>query len=354
MKPQQALLLTLWCLLPISVQAQLSYQSRIYDGGMTISADRQDIRLSVFPSAQFFLSPNFSIGGHLQANGSFDQGLQLIMAEPEIRWHFNPAHPSTNWFAFSSGRVGVYSNNENIRIPFELRSGIGLLQHLGGGSVWESKLFALFRRQGGNQFLEHPTFTFQNRLVFHRVSAGEQDSGPVVPVSQKGALMIGGTTFTANFTQTFIADAIDVNLSPSVGYFLSDHVLVGMQLSFGYGSIWSTPTTIDKFRVTTLNWGFTPFTRWYPGNPLSHMRPFAAVRMQWSYGQSNAHPSGPANFPVKTHFYNQVVQVGGGVDIFVAEQVALEIGLFLGRSAPNERTYGNFSMGFQYFLAGQE
>ncbi|MCB0628287.1 MAG: hypothetical protein KDD15_01100, partial [Lewinella sp.] len=142
-----------------SLQAQLSRFSRIYSGGGSMSADNSDIRLSATPATQYFLGRKVSFGGQMQINGSFNRGLQLVVAEPELRFYFNPDHFRTQWFAFSRGHFGVYTKeSEQLDIPFILSGGLGILAHLGDGLVWESTFYVSFHQEPVSSFFEYPAF----------------------------------------------------------------------------------------------------------------------------------------------------------------------------------------------------
>jgi hypothetical protein len=343
-------LLVLFLFPAAGLQAQLTPTSRIYNGYASGSLRASDLRLTLYPSAQYFVGKHLSAGGFLQVSGSLNNGLQLVIAEPEMRFYLNPDHPKNNWFVFAGTRLGIYNkDDENLNIPFQLRSGLGALTHIADGLSIESKLFSTFQRQGSAALFERPRISLNSYLVFYRARKQAPAAEGLKSATGKGNWMIGGSGFGGEYSTTTDLKSFFFQVNPSVGYFLAQQFLVGMRLPISY-SILSTDAVFSSFeRIENFSWTYIPFLRFYTGSAGQRVKPFAELRSRFYYRKQITTLTG-VNEPEKAQDRDGSAQIGGGVDLFVSSCAAVEIGLFAGKNFDEGKLYGSLNIGFQYFL----
>lgn len=342
-------LLLIFILLSSTIHAQLSPSSRIYGGYMGASFRENSTNLTLYPYAQYFLSRHFSAGGFLQVSGNLSNGVQLITATPELRYYFNPDDPKVNWFVYGTALAGIYNkDNENLRIPFRMNTGIGILAPIAQGFGIESKLYVSFLRQTGADLFDRPMFGLSSYLIFYR-SKKTSESVESATTPGKGSWMVTGSSFSGDYSTLTNLRSFNLQLAPSAGYFLSDRFMLGMQLPLSY-SILSTNANFSFFRkIQNFSWTFIPFVRYYTNTNGQKARPFVEMRSRLNYRKEITTLSGQGGNE-KYNSYDGSAHLGGGVDLFVTPWAALEMGLFLGKNLQEGDVYGTLNIGFQYFL----
>lgn len=302
------------------------------------------------PGIHFLLSRKFSLGSQFHVNGSFTKGLQLVLAEPEMRLYLNPNHPKSNWFIFTSTRFTAYDQMD-ADVPFQLKSGVGLHTHLAPGLTWQSRLFATFQSNGLERFFEHPDFYLDNKLVYFQTAQRRHNKYEILPRIGRGRWMIGGSSFGFNRESQFAITSFTAQFLPMIGHFFSDRLLVGVRLPFSYTSVrtdFLLSTFDQNIKLVNLNWGTSPLLRFYMGRKSLTLQPFAEARLNLNYSRSSFRQ--PGTEPQLTHQHSRELLLGGGIDLFLTDHVAFEAGLFLGKNLDLNFSIVQLGAGFQYFL----
>ncbi len=151
--------------------------------------------------------------------------------------------------------------------------------------------------------------------------------------TEKGNLLIGGTAgFSAQFND--FNDIFSMNLSPGIGFFIEDGIVIGGNMGFGY-------TKIDE--STGTSFGLIPFGRYYfnrGGSPAFFLQAKAGFIVNRTENNFNSNTS-----------FGGVFGAGPGMAIFLSDQIAIEGILDLVRYAGDFRyTDLAFRFGVQAYL----
>jgi len=157
-------------------------------------------------------------------------------------------------------------------------------------------------------------------ILFNTISAFSQ--------TDQGNILVGGSTnlgfnfgtfkTETNGSQTQGTQKItNFNISPSVGYFLIDHLVVGISLPFS-----SSTNKLNNSKSTDNSIVISPFTRYYFTE--SNIKPF--LQAQVGFGSNkNKFESDFSNFESTSNLFNYGIL--GGVAIFINDYIALDLGI---------------------------
>lgn len=155
----------------------------------------------------------------------------------------------------------------------------------------------------------------------------------------KGNWMVGGSGSFTNYKSTFQSGNSEItqtgsalNISPNLGYFILDNVVLGSIVSFNF----SNPSGDNN---NSQGYGLSPFIRYYFRKSDKMINPFLQTGYGFSKGKSD---SGGSN---KSSGYS----IKGGSAIFLNSSVALELSLNYDSSKFNsDVTSNNFTVGIGF------
>jgi len=149
--------------------------------------------------------------------------------------------------------------------------------------------------------------------------------------TEKGKILVSGASdFSLMFGKDKMKDdnnsadggkSMNFNLNTQVGYFLMDNLAVGAGLGFDYSSYTAAGDNPDKTKNSSVM--LYPFAKYYfmSGN----MRPFLTAGVGFG---SRKYVSDPDQGETVTTKYGLMgYNIGGGVAIFVTDNVAFDLGL---------------------------
>ncbi|PHN02658.1 outer membrane beta-barrel protein [Flavilitoribacter nigricans] len=329
-----------------TVSAQLSTNDQLWNGGLSLFHMDSRTTFQANPSVQHFLSPRFSIGGQLGLNGSTRNGLENILLAPEMRYYLNPEAKGTNWFLSLSSPLEIYENGSLVSKPeFQLQPGLGSITPLNGGLALESNLSFNFRHFGSNSFFEKPRMKFELGFVHLARSNSDSDeaSGPRLG---RGSWLLGGQLINAEYANFSAIENFSIGIAPSAGYFLTDRLVAGMDLSLTYNYL-KTDFTIAETNIHSRTFGLSvnPFLRYYTARPDNKIQPYLELRAGLNYQQIHTETGNADPLQISRSFS---AGLGGGVNIFINRNTALELGLNLG-VRDGQPQFG-FQTGLKFFL----
>ncbi len=172
---------------------------------------------------------------------------------------------------------------------------------------------------------------------------------------KKGTVLISGVSNVSGSSSSFSesdndASLLSFNLSPSVGYFVFDNLVIGLSYDLQFDrekkevsfstylpDMTFTRETMDqKVRVMVNSLSF--FTRYYFGE--RQVKPYLGLEAGYgvvSVSTVNYIPSRFGNENPIPEDDNLVLgAISGGVNIFVSKNAAIDASLFYGRSYPNK------------------
>lgn len=350
MKQLNSLLLTCFLLCSFALSAQISTNSQIWKGGLTLNANENGAGLYANPSVLHFLSPKFALGGQLEMLGDYDEGINKIFLAPEIRYYFNPEAQRTNWFAGLGSRIEAYSKEDNSSTShLQIKPTIGNNLNLGGGLALENKLTTTFQGHNIDDFFQDPMLELSSSFVFLRDPLQEAEGQAVLPAIRQGSWMFGGDLLRASYHDLSAIRNLEISLSPSIGYFVSDRLLAGADLSLFYGHL-KTDFTLAEQNFTRRSFGasISPYIRYYTAQTDKRVQPYLELRGNFGYTENilQGAGAGPSSFS-----RNVSASIGGGVDIFLTKNIALEAGLTLSRDFQNNNHQVGLQLGLKYFFS---
>lgn len=152
----------------------------------------------------------------------------------------------------------------------------------------------------------------------------------------QGSWLIGGTAGFNSSSQNDVSISV-INISPMAGYFFTDNLAAGAQISF---------TSFGGDFAEGSNFGIGPFVRYYFNNAGS-ARFFGQGAIAYSIFDPGGNADSSSNF---------AWEIGPGVDFFLNEHVALELFLGFGQDkeedAEESTTNIGFNIGVAAFLGG--
>ncbi|RZK66040.1 MAG: PorT family protein [Pedobacter sp.] len=118
------------------------------------------------------------------------------------------------------------------------------------------------------------------------------------------------------------------NLTPSVGYFISNGLLIGaglpLSLSTGrYYRVMYPDPNVNQVNSTSISYGLSPFIRYYIGS--AKLRPYVGVG--YNYGLTHNKRTVSSTLLDKSKGHYSVVMPTIGAAYFVSQNVALSAGL---------------------------
>lgn len=349
MKIFNPLFFALFLLLSSSLSAQLSSNSQIWNGGLKLDGNSDGVGLYANPSAMHFLSPNFAVGGQLQVLGDYSEGIHKILLSPEIRYYFNPRQKKVNWFAGLGSRIEAYHNPEvSSSSGFQLIPSIGNNVSLGKGLTLENKLSVAFDGNGIDDFFRDPLLEFSSSFVYVRNPLQQDDDQPMLSAVRKGSWMFSGSWLNGTYRNFSSVRNLEFSFSPSLGYFISDRLLLGADLAINYGHL-KTDFTLEEqnFTRSLFSASLSPYLRYYTAKSENKVQPYFELRGNLLYTENIQKGMGAGPSTINRSFTGSI---GGGVDIFLSNNVALEVGLNLSRDFQAERTQVGLQLGLKYFL----
>ena len=144
----------------------------------------------------------------------------------------------------------------------------------------------------------------------------------------KGTYLLGATQDITSGSWT------DISISPSVGYFLTDDIAVG--LGFSYSSDDDNGDLSMEGQTITTNMSFAPFLRYYLNDML-----FATGGFDLSSGTTTFNEEGES--PLETSNSGFGLHLGAGLSLMWGERVAVEPALLLQTSSSSTKI-GNLTV----------
>lgn len=350
MKVLNSLLLISLLFCTHSLLAQIRTNDQIWDGNLDFY--RTDTRSQFFanPSLQHFLSPRFSIGGQLQMEGDLTDGIQQMLLAPEVRYYLNPDHPKINWFAAFETQFTLYKHPDlNVFNPLEIGAGLGANVSLAEGLSLENKFSVHFKNLDSPFAFQRPTFRLEANFVHYASAGSGGTSAAFIPAIGKGNWLIGGSPIRLEYLNHGWIKNFSVDISPSVGYFITDHLLVGAEFGLTYNDL-KTDFTLPETNIDThtLSFRVDPYLRYYTAKPDSRVQPYLELRGSWVYSEIRNQVSSTNPFTSSRNFS---ASIGGGINVFLNKRTALQVGLNLGKDLSTGQTQVGLQVGLRYFLS---
>lgn len=348
MNPLKSLFLIICLSISQFLSAQLSTNDQIWSGGLQLYGTDTRTNFQANSSFQHFLNRRFSIGGQLGISGSSQLGGEQILLAPEIRYYFNPSAKGLNWFASLGSQFEIYSDRElTAGTHFQLKPGFGANINLASDLALESKFSVNFNRIGTNSFFTKPSLSLEASLV-HLAKNKGQDATISSLKTAKGNWLIGGGLLRMDYSNIGSVKNLEINVSPSLGYFVLDRLLIGADLAFNYNHL-KTDFTLVESNIDSrgLGMSISPFVRYYTAKPQQNIQPYLELRSSLSYHENRLGPNSSNPLTLSRNFSTFI---GGGVDIFLNEHTALEAGLNLGKDLTTGQTQLGVQIGLKFFL----
>ncbi|HMN91212.1 MAG TPA: hypothetical protein PKD70_15180 [Saprospiraceae bacterium] len=260
----------------------------------------------------------------------------VVGISPFARYYF--PRPNQPWQYFLEAGTGIQSERVTFSNPFAntTETKVGFLPFAGVGVGYfvhpsialEGKL--QYRGAFGVIGGQIQNFNYQLGVEFFLSESVRQENDGL-PIIGKGAWLIGLNGF-GGITNLGKSNDGFGSLSPSIGYFLFDRLVLGanLQLAFANQNAIITPE---------------PFARAYIGSKESVVQPFvgAGLGTRFQFAKSTSDPA----------FFGLNFNSGLGVDWFVTPRVALETLLQYNirqLEESNSLKFIDLSVGFQFFL----
>ncbi len=165
-------------------------------------------------------------------------------------------------------------------------------------------------------------------LFFVTIAATAQIEKPIT----KGNMMIGGTMQLTKWSSHF--NNIQFNASPSFGYFVANHLAVGLEL----------PVSVFKMsQIHNYSYGYSPFVRYYLKNGL-----FASFQFSHIFVDNQDINS------IQSKNTQFMFTPGVGYSYFLNKNVAFEGGVFYEETYFKNLSWTqgslNFRIGLQIFI----
>lgn len=162
------------------------------------------------------------------------------------------------------------------------------------------------------------------------------------PTIRKGTMTIGTDIGVANFAMAMISPSekhllYDIQLRPSVGYFVSDHLMLSASM-FG-GAAQSYGYFTEPVRINGTNIGMSVGGRYYIGKGITRQGEIKKLRFYGEAGigvsqrwdkWTNTY-SGDVSKSTEGYFF---ANLGAGMNYFLTPNVAFETGLSYNRFMP--------------------
>lgn len=299
--------------------------------------DNNLLALRVSPDLGYFISDNVMVGSTviLSVITNFDDSFSSVGAIPFLRYYFNPTAANTYFYGQAqAGFLLSLDDSDFNSYPFSVGGGIThmLAPGVGLDGFLQLRDFDLGSEGGASLALGAALNIFLNEDQYSNRSSGTANL-------QTGSVMIGGTGGVINLsvsdnTSTAIA------LEPQLMYFVTPQLAVGGGLliefvnnDFAFGTINST----------TL--GLSPQVRYYFAEG-GHRLWFLTGGIDFNYRRvDNDFAPGSASNETTANF-----AVGAGLNSFISENVALELGPSLRIDPDFDLVRLGVDLGVQIFL----
>lgn len=325
------LLIVLACLgLALSLSAQIqkgdiSLQGAIGTGYQWSANDNMEgLTWQIGPSAAWMLSDHWLIGAAIggNVNPADDVGSDGFIG-PFARYYFNPAATGNNYFVGTSANLAFGDVSS-----FDATLALGFNRFIAANLSLETTIGYTFGEDNFRTNGLSAGFGFRSFLSGDDWRARKGAAGNL----RQGGWLVG--TSSAGFVWT--GDAINIGISPNVGYFLTDRLVLGLD---GGVNFWqNNRSSVTTMRSTTLS--AQPFVRYYwPGNG-QRLMPFG----QFGVGYATTQFESEGFFDVSSNRLSTHARLGA--NLFLAPNVAFELSLDLRRSFNSNVEYIYHPEGF--------
>ena len=352
-----------------------------FNSSASIFASGNPFSANLSPSVGFFLSNRLLLGMSVSANyinrSSINGNFSQVTLNPELfgRYYFAPEDVSPfKFYVTSSLRYGpiLFGQGTSFLKGSRITAGGGMDIFLSSNVVLTNQ--ATFSYLANNSDFHNYTYSLQTSLMLFITRNNlekEEWTGP-----GKGAFMIGGSTGGLSRI-TLINKTTEFNewtttsfaLSPNVGYFFTDRLMLGTGLSLGFSFsesvvpnfIGTTPSGASiieprESQHRSINYSVIPFIRYYINSVQSQWRWFTQLDANFSRNTSQQDKG-------SSYSYNSKLSLAIGANFLFNEHAAFEMSLgfdaynsqgsFSSITTSDYRRNGsllNFSVGYQYFL----
>lgn len=321
MKTISTYLIIIFSLTIYSSFAQISKGTWLIDGGAalgtTLSPVSDNYNFFLVPSAGYFVSDRWMVGGVMSFGRSFNRtdfpfsgnsefSINSYSFIPFLRYYFNKPDQLFHWFITAGGGINTQTSRT---------------ERIGSESKFSETYYNPFVGGGFNIFF-HPNIALESTLQYQGLFSENDDTHiliydiglqlflpssledqSVTPVAiGKNAWILG---LTANGGLFNISESNDLffSLLPSAAYFLSDRFAFGSSLQIAFADLNALVNP-------------EPFARYYFGKLQSTWQPFgtAGVGTRFQFADRASEAS----------FFGLNAHAGLGLDIFVTPNVALE------------------------------
>lgn len=149
--------------------------------------------------------------------------------------------------------------------------------------------------------------------------------------TEKGNFLLGGES-KLNFTflnskekwddgSDDMGKTTNLQFSPIVGFFVADGIAVGAEVPISYDSY--KDESDDKYSTTSM--ALAPFIRYYFELSNSNLKPYLHGAIGLGSYKEKYNPSGAPSSDETSGMF--LYQIGGGLGIFLNENISLDIGL---------------------------
>jgi outer membrane protein len=339
------------------VNAQVTKGTLLVDGniGLNVDGDNElfeDLTFQFTPLFAYFVSDHFMLGGgvNYRVNYSNNRISTLFRFNPLVRYYFNPKSTSVNYFAEVQADFGL-SSLKKTSGPYNYNFSLGLNKFLTPNIALEGRL-VYFLEEQSSLFDRYRNIFILNLGLRAFLSKDDRiDWNSIDSGIAKGVMMIGISEASIILNED---DRIDINLTPNIGYFITENIALGGTLGLNYG----LRLDIDDFWVAEMT--IRPFARYY-FNPRSKLAWFAEGAVGYTLFEFDIF-----GLEVIRNTFDYRIQ--GGANLFLTSNLALEFALGWdsansnseavdteGRfpDTPSERTSTQsnlgFNIGIQYF-----
>lgn len=330
--------------------AQISKGSLLLDGqfslGTTVGENNNIFSTGISPSAGLFISDRLVLGtgigiGYVSVS---DAGGGNITLSPFVRYYLsNKADSPWKWFASTRAGFSFPFGDADGDPIYLFEAGTGVNYFFNNNVALETSLLYL------NDNLENSSRSSSLVLAMgirFFLNPNSETSGEGLSIIKSNKFFIGSSMASFSTGLSARGDVSSINISPRIGWFVSEKWALGSSLTLNYSS--------NNF-FNGLGLGVSPFARFYPQNSNGPLQWFltAEIGLLYTSNEFDDAVTGGIDFNSKGWLKN--FRTGAGLNWFLNEQVALEGILSYqyneSSTLPSiERAIG-FNVGFQFFLS---
>ncbi|PHN01326.1 hypothetical protein CRP01_37845 [Flavilitoribacter nigricans DSM 23189 = NBRC 102662] len=338
----------------MGLSAQISRGAFIGNSDLHLTAypegGNPDLGYNLLPELKYFLSPHFSIGGNVRMTGSREDGVNSLRIAPEVQYIFNPQQQNNNWFVFLNPRFNSIPSRKIDSDPYtEIFTGLGWYAFLSPNIVLQTKLAVIFDNRTWQYFVQRPVYQLSTGLSWYLDPNRSFSAVRQIPERGKGSWMIGGIDPEINLRPARGATSFRMSLTPRVGYFLSDQLVVGLGVPFAHIYESNLLRDLTKYYYKSTVIGAEPYLRFYTGRPEQATRFFAEGSARFAREHLRTSRTDQPRYPD-----SGILTFRSGFNYFLRPTVALEGSVFY----LSNFTYGyhqfGLTWGFQFFLLGNQ